>query len=160
MSIALKEWLKSLRREDDLLIGEMDLSFLGNSNKVEICFIQDNDCPSLSQIDTLAGYIKDLDKFHCVSAKAIFDAYKESNDLYRGAFIEWGENPDEFAPIVSQKQELESLVIYQSLFIQASESPGEFGMGFWCRWDQEHGFGIKFVDWCINDIGENSIHFQ
>lgn len=156
----LVAWNENLKREDDLLIGELNLSFLGVSTKVEVCFIQKESSPSPIQLETLNGYLNNSESIHSVVAEAIYVEYRASLLNYRRAIVSWGENPDELAPIISDKCELAPLLIYQTLFIQDSEVPGEFGMGFWSKWEQEHGLGVKFVGWELGQLDENSIHYQ
>lgn len=156
----LTSWFKRLCREDDLLVGELELSFLGVDTTVEICFIQRGKAPSRIQIETINGYLQHLVEIHSAAANSIYAQYNASLADYRRAFTEWGSEPDEFAPFLSKAYELAPLLTYQSLFIQDAETTGEFGMGFWSKWEQEHGVGVKFVNWELQQVDENSIHYQ
>ncbi|WP_447957402.1 DUF6985 domain-containing protein [Vreelandella sp. EE7] len=156
----LDQWLDGLLKEDDLLVGELQVPFLRQKEPIEICFIGQERMVTDSQLDTLRGYLERLDAVHQQTLERIFTDYQAGADSYRKAFQEWGEDPDENVPLVRSVEGLAPLLLYQSLFIPSWREIGTFGMGFWTKWEVEHGVGIKFERWQLSEAGENAIHFQ
>lgn len=156
----LDEWLDGLRQEDDLLVGELQVSFLRQKESIEVCFVGQEGAVTESQLDTLRGYLERLDSIHQQAVERIFADYQAGADSYRKAFLEWGEDPNENVPLVRAAEELAPVLLYQSLFIPSWKEVGIFGMGFWAKWEVEHGVGLRFEGWRISDAGENAVHFQ
>ncbi|MCW8128680.1 DUF6985 domain-containing protein [Microbulbifer halophilus] len=156
----LDEWLEGLRKEDDLLVGELHVPFLRQKELIEVCFVGQERAVTESQQNTLLGYLDRVDTIHKHTVERIFTDYQASVDIYRKAIQEWGEAPDENAPHVRSAEDLAPVLLYQSLFIPSWKGIGTFGMGFWAKWEVEHGVGLKFDGWRVSEAGENAVHFQ
>lgn len=154
------DWISALRQDDDLLVGNLSLPFLTQTEPVEVCFIGQESGVTEEQIATLSGYLAKADTIHQEALLRIFADYKISQESYRQAFREWGEDPDENAPRITRPEELATLLLYQTLFIPARTEVGTFGMGFWAKWEREHGIGLRYLEWKLSEAGENAIHFS
>ncbi len=155
-----ENWLSTLKRDDDLLIGYLTLPFLQQSQSIEVSFVNVNTEPSEVQLNTLHVYMEKLESIHKEVIRYIFQEYQSTVQVYRAFFNELGEDANANAPIITASDQLSSLLLYQSFFIPEIEKSGLFGMGFWAKWEQEHGIGVRFESWKISEIGECSIHFQ
>lgn len=155
----LAEWLEGLRKEDDLLVGELHVPFLQQKESIEVCFVGQKRAVTESQQKTLLGYLEQLDTIHQQAVERIFTDYQTNVDIYRRAFQEWGEDPDEHVPLINSAEDLAPILLYQSLFIPSWKDVGTFGMGFWAKWEVEHGVGIKFEGWRLLEAGGNAVHF-
>ncbi|EAT11592.1 hypothetical protein HF888_12275 [Bermanella marisrubri] len=156
----LEEWLRSLRQEDDLLVGEIRVPFLSQEDPIEVCFVGQQSAVTDNQLNTMRGYLERVEDYHAKAVERIFNEYQATIEISREAFREWKENPDVSAPRIDKPDELASLLVYQSMFIPAWREVGTFGMGFWAKWEVEHGVGLRFEDWQISEAGENAVHFQ
>ncbi|MEQ5834936.1 hypothetical protein [Marinobacter sp. NFXS9] len=155
-----EEWLRELRREDDLLVGELQIPFLDQEEPIEVCFVGQEGAVTEAQMSTLRSYLGRLDDLHQKAVERIFTEYQATVETYREAFREWKDDPDENAPYICAPEELASLLVYQTMFVPSSREVGTFGMGFWAKWEVEHGVGLRFEEWQITESGENSVHFQ
>ena len=63
---SLAEWLEGLRKEDDLLVGELHVPFLQQKESIEVCFVGQKRAVTESQQKTLLGYLRGCSIF-CVS---------------------------------------------------------------------------------------------
>jgi hypothetical protein len=154
-------WFASLRKKDELFIGEIAIPFLGQKPAIEVWF----ECPgrkkpSKVQRDTFEGYASETTRIHRDTLRRIFQRYQMVVKQYRTTFSEWGEDPDENAPLISKPSELSGLLVYQVLFIPDKRSTGTFGMGFWSKWEREHGVGVRYVNWSLDEVGNNEVHFS
>nr|WP_275978010.1 hypothetical protein [Idiomarina rhizosphaerae] len=143
-----------------MLVGELHVPFLRQKESIEVCFVGQKRAVTESQQKTLLGYLEQIDTIHRQAVERISIDYQANVDIYRRAFQEWGEDPDVHAPLVNSAEDLAPVMLYQSLFIPSWKDLGTFGMGFWAKWEVEHGVGIKFESWRLLEAGENSVHFR
>tara|TARA_R110000850_G_scaffold224615_4_gene350048 strand:- start:193 stop:492 length:300 start_codon:yes stop_codon:yes gene_type:complete len=62
LNMELTSWFNRLCRGGDLLVGELDLPFLGVETTVEICFIQRGKAPGRIQFESINGYLQKVDE--------------------------------------------------------------------------------------------------
>lgn len=157
----LNEWVKALRREDNCLAGSLSLPFGGRSVDVDVSIeVGETGVATDAQLATLGGLFERVSDIRGQVLDRVFGDYQKVVEKYRKAYREWGEDPDKNAPLVAGPEQLAPLLEPTSLFIPANYGAGTFGMGFWSRWEQEHGVGVQFVLWHLTDVGESAIHFD
>lgn len=155
------EWFDSLKRDDDLLIGELVVPFLEQMMSIEVSLVcAEGQRPTSVQRKTVDGFASRYDRIYVEVLQGIFRQYQSVVHRYREAFLEWGEDPDENAPLIKDSSELRDLVILQRLFIPKVDIVGTFGLGFWSKWEREHGVGVRYVDWSLDEVGESEVHFS
>lgn len=151
-------WLSTLVREDDCLTGEWPMTFGGRKGMVTVSFVTGAGEPTGRQVNTLTTYLEREGELSAKALAAIFERYQRTVEKYRTAFREWGEDPDALAPMTTDPEELLPLLELQTMFVPA-EGEGAFGLGFWSRWEREHGIGVRFSGWKVAEAGDGEVHF-
>lgn len=133
---------------------EIDVIFFGKKDTV-LLYAEGND----EKETILDEQRKSFDIFSADQAAvlkqvedAIYSHYSEINGDLRAQF---GASADEFAPVIDKPSDLLELIELKIVIFPMVLEPGESAIGFIfdCKWDQEHGLGIKITDGEI-EIGE------
>ena len=88
--------------------------------------------------------------------EAIFNYYSELLPDLREQF---GESADEYAPAISEKENLAELVTPTSILVKQPLSSDDriIGLLYDCRWDPSLGLAVKFVNEMIDEVGPQDI---
>ena len=78
--------------------------------------------------------------------------YEEYRDNY-------GEDADDYAPIVNEEIKMKELLNFQSVYIpyQFDENELEVGMLFDSKWEVELGIAVKIINGEVSEIGYQDI---
>ena len=152
----------------DNIIGELSFDYSW-TRPYKICFFDEPIVVELSVSGDEDGFIQENQR----SAFANFDANLEVHvrnaeaaifEYYSGIFSECRERfgaefADQMAPIITQKEQLKTLINPTSLLIQESFGSDDriVGLLYDCSWDTSLGLAVKFINENIDEIGPQDI---
>jgi len=109
-----------------------------------------------SQIDAFIRFFNDKENLLVKAENEIYKYYQDVCLEYRGRLED---SADEFAPIVSNKEELAKLVEINQIIFPYSfgKEIRKVGLLLNCTWEPEHGLAVKFENEKIIEVGYQDI---
>ena len=111
------------------------------------------------ETEQIAAYIRFFKCDITLLEKAEISIYKyylsimpEYRDIY-------GEQADQYAPLINDKFDIGKLVSFRSVYFPYSFNSGDriAGLLFDCKWEEEHGLAVKFINEEIAEVGYQDI---
>lgn len=142
---------------DYLWEGESEIRFFGK-NKLVTLLIKGEETADFeqSQIDSYIKFFNNKDKLLLEAEKEIFKYYQDICWDYRDRLED---SADEFAPIISSKEEIAKLVEINQIIFPYSfgKEIRKVGLLLNCTWEPEHGLAVKFENEKIVEVGYQDI---
>lgn len=155
----MSEWLETVREEPcEGIIAEMPLSFLQREGSVRLCFDVDatvaNAKAASASVNQLLNRLPSLES---TVADATFKYYLFLVKAFRKMY-----GCEVRLPKAANADALKSFYQLTTIYMPEEDElkGGRFGLGFECDFDIEHGLGIRFCDWQIEEVGEESEVFS
>jgi hypothetical protein len=149
----MSKWTETLREKDGGVLAEVRLDFLQRRVSVPLLFNVETITLEAAEefTDSVNELLRRLPDLAAVVADAAFSYYS--------SHIEPHENLERRLPVVANANAL--LPFYKLTFIYLPTQPeaGYFGLGFEWQLEIEHGMGIRFRDWQLKEIGDESVLF-
>lgn len=158
----MNNWKEKLKLEGDEFVTSYFSKFF--SAEILIRFKGTGDKVYPKQSALVSELIKDESKWLNDAVNGILDYYQEVYLDYRDALASWGtdeETIEEILPMEIDAEKLLTLITPVEIYINPEEecAPGRFGLGFECEWESEHGLGVSFNEWDVNEVGVMEVAF-
>lgn len=144
-------WESTLRMDKfGDFVADVPLTFLQNSGLVCLYFGEleemDEFMPETKAIvDALLQRLPSLEQ---TVANAAFEHYQHVSKEVK---LIYG-NEVEF-PFAENATTLLPFYQLRTIYLPAESEEGRFGLGFKCKWEEEHGLGLQFRHWEVVEVG-------
>jgi hypothetical protein len=145
----MDSWLETLQVKNGELLAEVRLSFLQRDDLVELCFDVDNTTiEAVTESETLVSEILNrLPSLETAVSAAAFKYYQFLVEAFRN-------DVEVQLPVAADANALQALYQLTTIYLPSELTPGHFGLGFDCEFEIEHGMGIRFRSWEIEEVGD------
>ncbi len=136
--------------------GEIFVPFWGSMLPVTLNLDLDTNQADAGGVEMLRAIVAYDGDFRTPFINAAFEYY--TNRIH-GSFVQYdcaGNNITHLvAPHITEPDQIWPMLKEPSLVIHSYKPKGtvEFSIRFKCQWDEEHGFGARYVDWELIRIG-------
>ena len=137
--------------------GEQEINFFGKKRLITLVINGEEDANfEQSQIDSFINFFNNKEKYLLEAEAEIFRYYEEVCPEYRDRLED---SADEFAPIISSREEVAKLVEFTQIIFPYSfgKDIKKVGLLLKCTWEPEHGLAVKFVNEEIVEVGYQDI---
>ena len=153
MNEPLNDWQETLRIEFDQAVADVHLDFLQYSGPVRLYFNVDTTTVEAAKAlsDSVNRLISRLPSLEDAVADAAFKGYSLLAEQI-------GE--EEHFPKAHDVKSLLPFYRLTAVYLPTEPQEGHFGLGFECEFEEEHGMGIRFRNWQIEESGDESVAFS
>ncbi len=137
--------------------GERKVSFFGENRLITLIINGEGDEDfEQNQIDAFVKFFDDNENLLLKAEDEIYEYYQDVCLDYRERLED---SADEFAPIISNKEEIAKLVELNQIIIPYSfgKDVRIVGLLLNCTWEPEHGLAVKFENERIVEVGYQDI---
>ena len=154
----MSEWQETLRVEEyEGVIAEMPFVFLQRNSLVKLRF--NVDTTTVEEAKNVEGFVSQiltrLPSLEDVVSAASFKYYQFLVEAFRKIYGEAVQ-----LPIATDAESLKQFYQLTTIYLPNEFKEGYFGLGFECEFEIEHGLGIRFRNWQIEEVGDESEGFS
>ena len=153
MNDPVNDWTKTLRIEFDQAVADAHLDFLQHSGQVRLYFNVDTTTVQAATAftDSVNQLLGRLPSLQNAVADAAFDGYSLLVEQL---------GKEESLPEANDAKALLPFYKLTAIYLPNEPQEGHFGLGFECEFEEEHGMGIRFHNWQIEESGDESVAFS
>lgn len=152
----MSEWQDFLRvTEYEGVLAQVPFLFLQHNGLVRISF--NVDTTTVEEVKQVEGYVNQiLSRLHSLEDSVAAAAFK-----YYQFLVEAFRHDEEVQlPVASDAESLKQFYRLTTIFLPNEFEEGYFGLGFECEFEVEHGLGIRFRNWQIEEVGDEEVGFS
>jgi hypothetical protein len=152
----MSKWQDSLRvSEYEGVLAEVPLLFLQHECLVRISF--NVDTTTIEEAKEVEGFVNQilsrLPSLEEIVATASFKYYQFLVEAFR-------HDEEVKFPVATDAESLKQFYRLTTIFLPNEFEAGYFGLGFECDFEIEHGLGIRFRNWQIEEVGDEEQGFS
>lgn len=152
----MSEWQRILRiTEYEGVTADVSITFLKHTNLVKLCFNVDTTTieEAREAKEFVNQILKHLPGLENAVSMAAFKYYQFLVDAFRN-------DAEVQLPVATDTESLKQFYQLTSIYLPNEFAQGYFGLGFECEFEIEHGLGIRFRNWQIEEVGDESEGFS
>ncbi|UOQ78739.1 hypothetical protein MUN84_09495 [Hymenobacter sp. 5516J-16] len=152
----MSNWKDTVRTDEfDDLVAEVSLNLLQATEPVRLCFGVDTTLEEAKAAEVVVNeLLQKLPSLEGTIANAAFKYYQ----LLVKALSEYGESYS--LPVADDAAALRQFYQLMAIHLPFELEAGHFGLEFRCEFEEEHGMGIRFRNWQIEEVGDGSEAFS
>jgi hypothetical protein len=154
----MSEWQDTLRvSEYEGVLAEVPLLFLQHEGLVRINF--NVDTTTVEEARQVEGFVNQilsrLPSLQEAVATASFKYYLFLVEAFRKSY-----GDEVQLPVATDAESLKQFYKLTTIYLPNEFEAGYFGLGFECEFEIEHGLGIRFRNWQIEEVGDEEEGFS
>ena len=152
----MSEWQDTLRvSEYEGVLAEVPIPFLQHESLVRIIFnVDTTTVEEAKQVERFVNQILNrLPSLEKSIATASFKYYQFLVEAFR-------HDEEVQLPVATDAESLKQFYKLTTIFLPNEFEVGYFGLGFKCEFEIEHGLGIRFRNWQIEEVGDEEQGFS
>lgn len=150
----MSNWKQTVQFEDEELTAQVAVPGLKTMNAVRVHFLEADELTSAAEA-ALDALLQKLPELEPAIIRAAFENYQHISKEFGRIY-----GDEVRLPVAANAQDLRSFYWLVTLYLSYKPELGEFGLGFGCDWEEEHGFGLYFRQWQIVDNGDYTVAFD
>ncbi len=154
----MSDWQKTLREEEyEGVTGEVSLVFLRQLRTVRLSFIAyattvDEAKAAEPIVNQLLSRLPALE---ATVATAAFAHYLFLVEAFRTSYGDQVQLPE-----AADAEALKPFYQLTTIYLPNEPEAGYFGLGFECEFEEEHGMGMRFRNWQIEEVADHEAAFS
>lgn len=153
----MSEWQESLRVDEyEGVRAEVPFTFLNHKGLLKLSF--NVDTTTVEEAKNVGGFVNQLlerlPALEDAVSAASFKYYKFLVDAFRKSY-----GNEVQLPVAIDTESLKPFYQLTTIYLPNEFEEGYFGLGFECEFEREHGLGIRFRNWQIEEVGDESEGF-